>query len=151
MARRTLERSGRDGVRLVVALADGALFLGQSERASRLLDECEGLVLGGRLDPLARFEGAVALMGAMPHWELGERARRCERIFTSLEEFRDAFTVNRFYDTHRILLLERVIDALTDELTARGDRVQAWLDGHEQAVRRRLLADWSALCGRTTS
>ena len=52
------------------------------------------------------------------------------------------------YSTHKVLLLERLVDAVTDEVTLRTDRVQGYLDREEQVIRRRILREWRDTCGR---
>jgi hypothetical protein len=62
--------------------------------------------------------------------------------------FRDTFTASRWFDTHRILMFEAIVDSLADSRTRHSDRVQGFLDHEEHALRRRIVRDWSALCGR---
>ena len=40
------------------------------------------------------------------------------------------------------------VDSLADSQTRHSDKIQAYLDQEEHALRRRILTDWSALCGR---
>jgi hypothetical protein len=47
-----------------------------------------------------------------------------------------------------VLIAERTIDAVVDDVTFRGDRVRAYLDEEEQVIRRKILADWRDACGR---
>jgi len=67
-----------------------------------------------------------------------------------LGRFTDAFTAStqRVYETHKILIAERVVDALADTVTLADDRASAWLAEEEQVTRRRILADWRDACGR---
>jgi hypothetical protein len=67
---------------------------------------------------------------------------------TNLQAFRDTFTTSRYYDTHRLQILEAIVDSLADSRTRHSDRIQGFLDQEEHALRRRIFADWSALCGR---
>ena len=45
-------------------------------------------------------------------------------------------------------MLEAIVDSLADSQTRQSDRIQGFLDQEEHALRRRIFADWSALCGR---
>ena len=57
-------------------------------------------------------------------------------------------TASRYFDTHKILILEAIVDSLADSRTRHSDRVQGFLDQEEHALRRRIVTDWSAVCGR---
>jgi 2-hydroxychromene-2-carboxylate isomerase len=83
------------------------------------------------------------------HLPLPARVERCARLAGELQRFNDTFTASQagLYETHKVLLLERLVDALADHLTLDGDALRALLDDEELALRRRIHADWSAACG----
>jgi hypothetical protein len=78
------------------------------------------------------------------------RARLAGRMLRHLDRFTDAFTAsaNKLYETFKVLVLERVIDAVADDVTFASDKVRGYLDEDEQAIRRRVIADWRTACGR---
>ena len=66
---------------------------------------------------------------------------------SSIERFRDTFTTSRYFARHKVLMIERVVDSVADSQTRHSDRIQAYLDGEEHILRRRIIRDWSQLCG----
>ena len=116
-------------------------------------------LLTGPIDHVGRYEGGKAVLAALKHWPVGARVPRCAKLIGksedpskaggyNLDEFRDTFTNNKYYETHKVLVLEHLIDALTDDVTFRSDRVQGYLDAEEQVIRRKIIADWREVCGR---
>jgi hypothetical protein len=148
--RRSAERGKREGVRLRAALAEGFLLLRDVGRADALLDEALDDALAEGLDHVGRHEAGAAVLAALRHWPTAARLARCRRVFEALGRFTDSFTAStqRVYETHKVLIAERVVDALADEVTVADDRASAWLADEEQATRRRILADWRDVCGR---
>jgi len=144
------ERGRREGVRLRAALAEGFLLLREADRAVGLLDEALDDALAEGLDHVGRHEAGAAVLGALRHWPTAQRLPRCMRVFEALGRFTDSFTAStqRVYETHKILIAERVVDALADEVTVADDRASAWLADEEQATRRRIFDDWRDVCGR---
>ncbi|MFO0661824.1 MAG: hypothetical protein U0165_18625 [Polyangiaceae bacterium] len=141
----------KERVLLRAALADGFLQIGQPQVASDLLDRALNEVLEGITDHVMRYEGAVAVLEALKHWPFAERIPRSEAILDALDRFLDTFTVSRYYRTHQVLVSERLIDAIVDQTTFRQDVIKGYLFAEEQALRRRILADWRDACGRLKS
>jgi hypothetical protein len=143
-------RGQREGIRLRAALAEGFLLLRDTERADALLDEALDDALAEGLDHVGRHEAGTAVLAALRHWPTAGRTPRCRRVFEALPRFTDSFTAStqRVYETHKILIAERVVDALADEVTVADDRAHAWLADEEQSTRRKILADWREVCGR---
>lgn len=137
-----------DRIALRVTVARGFVQLGEDRTAEALLDGLIDEVLGGTLDYVARAQAGVAIAGVLRHWPNAARVERLGRLFAGIHAFRDTFTANRYYDTHKILVLEAIVDSLADSQTRQSDRIQGFLDQEEHALRRRIFADWSALCGR---
>ncbi len=144
------QRGQREGVKLRAALADGFLQMRDVERADQLIAQCLDDTLDGSLDHVGRYDAGVAVLASLRHWPMAARAPRCERVLAGLDRFTDAFTASTYklYETHKVLIAERVVDAVADDVTFRGDRVRAFLDEEEQVIRRRILADWREACGR---
>jgi hypothetical protein len=138
-------KSSRDALRLRSALAEGFLQLKESERALELLDSTMDDTLTGSLDYNGRHDAMSASLTAMRRWPVSARAPRCEKVFDVIESFGDNFTTRRFYATYKLLVIEKLIDAVTDEVTLRSDKIRTFLDGEEQVVRRKVLADWRSL------
>jgi hypothetical protein len=143
-------RGQREGIKLRAALADGFLQARDPERAEALIGECVDDVLDGALDHVGRYDAGVAVLAALRHWPNAARAQWCARLLAGLGRFTDSFTAStqRLYETHKVLIAERTVDAVVDDVTFRGDRVRAYLDEEEQVIRRRILADWRDACGR---
>ena len=137
-----------DRIRLLATVASGFVQLGEERSADAMLDQLCGLVFGSSLDYVARAQAGLAVAGALRHWPNVARVDRFRRFLDELDVFRDTFTASRWFDTHRILILESVVDSLADSRTRHSDRVQGFLDHEEHALRRRIVTDWSALCGR---
>ncbi len=144
------QRGQREGIKLRAALADGYLQMRDAERARELVAQCVDDVLEGSLDHPGRYDACATLLTTLRHWPVTARAPLCARITTNLHRFTDTFTasVQKIYETHKILVAERLVDAVADDVTFRGDRVRQFLDEEEQVTRRRILADWRELCGR---
>ena len=141
-------RTSGDRIRLLSTVASGFVQLGEERSADALLEQLVGLVLGGTLDYVNRAQAGLAVAGALRHWPNVARVERFRRFIGELDVFRDTFTASRWFDTHRILMLEAIVDSLADSRTRHSDRVQGFLDHEEHALRRRIVTDWSALCGR---
>lgn len=138
-------KSSRDALKLRAALAEGFLQLKDGGRALALLDSTIDDALSGSLDYNGRYDATAAALVAMRRWPVSVRGPRCERVFDAIESFGDNFTTTKFYKTYKLLILEKLIDAVTDEVTLRSDKIRAFLEGEEQVVRRKVLADWRSL------
>lgn len=141
---------GGAAVQLRAAVADGLLQLREAAAAEEELAACVALALEPSLDPVERFKAARDVLGTMRHFPLPTRMAGCQAILEGLDRFTDTFTASqtKLYETHKVLVLERVVDAIADDVTFASDRVRAFLDDEEQEVRRRILSDWRAACGR---
>jgi hypothetical protein len=137
-----------DRVTLHVTVAKGFVQLGEEPAADALLGKLIERILGGTLDYVTRAQAGVAVAGALRHWPNAARVERLGKLFAALHQFRDTFTTGRFFDTHKIMMLEAIVDSLADSQTRHSDKIQAYLDQEEHALRRRILTDWSAVCGR---
>ncbi|MBL8680299.1 MAG: hypothetical protein JNK05_14075 [Myxococcales bacterium] len=138
-------KSSRDALRLRSSLAEGFLQLREGERALDLLDSTIDDTLKGSLDYNGRHDAMSAALTALRRWPVSARGARCDKVFDEIETFGDNFTTRRFYATYKLLVLEKLIDAVTDEVTLRSDKIRTFLEGEEQAVRRKVLADWRTL------
>ncbi len=136
-----------DRIRLLSTVASGFVQLGEERTADTMLDRLCDLVLGGSLDYVGRAQAGLAVAGALRHWPNTARVDRFRRFLDHLDVFRDTFTASRWFETHRIQMLEAIVDSLADSRTRHSDRVQGFLDHEEHALRRRIVTDWSALCG----
>ncbi len=146
---RAADRGAPGSIRLRAAAADAMRVLRRDDDARAALDRGLDEVLAPDLDPLERYAAARALLGVLRHLPRPARVERCARLATELQRFNDTFTASQagLYETHKVLLLERLVDALADHLTLDGDALRALLDDEELALRRRIHADWSAACG----
>ncbi len=142
----TYSKSG--DLQLLAAVSAGRMQLGDGRAADKLVDTAIDEVLGYRNDYVGRYEAAAAVIDVLRHWPGVARHPRCIRFIEQLASFRDTFTTGRYYETHRILTLEHLVDSLGDSETRQSDQVQAFLDIEEHALRRRIIADWNELCGR---
>ncbi|MCA9524797.1 MAG: hypothetical protein KC549_00695, partial [Myxococcales bacterium] len=143
LALRDVARRGhREAVKVAVFVADGFRLLGDVPAAERTLAEIEQAIYTPGLDPIARFEGASTLFGTLRAWSVSAREMAADKALESLDLFRDNFTTQRYFRLHRFLLVERVVDALSDTRAHGGGRLRLWLEAEEQAVRRRIVADW---------
>ncbi|MBK7825760.1 hypothetical protein [Nannocystis sp.] len=141
-------QTASDRVRLLATVASGFVQLGEDRSADALLDQLCDEVLAGGFDYVTRAQAGMAVAGALRHWPNVARIERFRRFLAGLDVFRDTFTAGRYYETHRILILEAVVDSLADSKTRHSDRVQGFLDHEEHALRRRIVRDWGELCGR---
>jgi hypothetical protein len=148
---RSLERltaKGADGPQLNAALADGYLQLKDLARAEALLAQAVQDTLTQQFSYEDRFKAATAILETLPHWPVQSRISHCERFLDQLDRFRDTFTVQKFYPTFKVLLFEHLIDAISDDVTLRSDRLKSYLDAEEQGIRRKILSDWNHAFGR---
>ncbi len=138
------------GLELRAVLAGVAMSAGSAARAEAWLAEAVEGAAATELSYEDRYDAAAAALEASRHWPVAPRAAVARRMLGSLDAFTDAFTASAqgLFERYKLLLLERVIDALADEATWSGDRVRGWLDDDEQALRRRILDDWRTACGR---
>ncbi len=143
---KTYSESG--DLQLLAATAAGRMQLGDGRRADTLVDTTIARVLAYRNDYVGRYEAAAAVINVLRHWPGVARHPRCIRFVDQLTSFRDTFTTGRYYETHRVLVLEHLVDSVGDSETRQSDQVQAYLDIEEHALRRRIIADWNQLCGR---
>lgn len=146
---RAADRGASGSIRLRAAAADAMRVLRREDESRAALDRGLDEVLAPDLDPLERYAAARALLAVLRHLQLPARVARCARLASELHHFNDTFTASQagLYETHKVLLLERLVDALADHLTLDGDALRALLDDEELALRRRIHADWSAACG----
>lgn len=137
-----------DQIALSATVATGFVQIGEERVADEVLDSLCTQVLGNGLDYVTRAQGGLAVAQALRHWPNMTRVERFRRFIAELAVFRDTFTASRYFDTHKILVLEAIVDSLADSRTRHSDRVQGFLDQEEHALRRRIVTDWSAVCGR---
>lgn len=137
-----------DRVTLHVTVAKGFVQLGEDSEAIVLLSRLIDLILDGTLDYVTRAQAGVAVAGALRHWPNTLRVERLGKLFAAIHQFRDTFTTGRYFDTHKIMMLEAIVDSLADSQTRHSDKIQGYLDHEEHALRRRILTDWNAVCGR---
>jgi hypothetical protein len=78
------------------------------------------------------------------------RLPQVRRLLQGLDRFTDAYTASaqRIYETFKVLMLERIVDTVADDVTFESDTVRGYLDEDEQSLRRRIIADWRSACGR---
>ena len=137
-----------DRIHLLATVASGFVQLGEEQAADALLERLCAQILDGSFDYVARAQAGMAVAGALRHWPNVARIERFRRFVAGIQAFRDTFTTSRYYDTHRLQILEAIVDSLADSRTRHSDRIQGFLDQEEHALRRRIVSDWSALCGR---
>jgi hypothetical protein len=133
-------------VPLQASLAEGFCLLRDRAQADPLLEQAvAGTLVENVSDYAHRDEGAAAVLLALRHWPVLDRALPCQHLLRNLPLFRDAFSVRRYFPTYQILLLERLVDTLVDEEVVSSDRLRTYLDEEELAIRRRIHADWNTL------
>mgnify|MGYP000673920852 CR=1 FL=1 len=140
-----------DRCTLLNTVAKGFVQIGEEHAADALIDRVCTQLFEGNLDYVTRAQVGIGVSGALRHWPNVSRVERFRRFLAALPVFRDTFTTGRFYDTHRILMLEAIVDSLADSRTRHSDRIQGFLDQEEHALRRRIQGDWTNVCGRWTS
>ncbi len=133
---------------LKAALSGGFLQVKEFKKAGQLVDEALEKLFTPHLDYVGRYEGGALTLDVLRHWPTMFRLERYLRVVEGIDHFRDAFTTGQFFKAHKILILERVVDALADSQTRQSDRVQSFLDAEEFAVRRKIISDWNQLCGQ---
>lgn len=139
------ESHQKDRAPLAAALADGFLQLGDRGAAADLIDRASEASRDAQLEYGARYDGAAAVLDTLRHWPTAERAERGAELLRDLDAFNDTFTVRVWFPTHKLLVIERLVDTVVDVITFSSDRVRAYLDADELALRRRIAHDWSEL------
>ncbi|MBL9106005.1 MAG: hypothetical protein JNL82_34100 [Myxococcales bacterium] len=130
-----------DRCQLLATVAKGFVQIGEERTADALVDRVIGQLLAGNLDYVTRAQVGLAVAGALRHWPNVARVERFRKFMAALPLFRDTFTTGKYYDTHRILMLEAIVDSLADSHTRHSDRIQGFLDQEEHALRRRIQTD----------
>ena len=131
-----------DRVPLCAHLAMGFRAAGDLSLASEMLSRAlKGTLAAKVSDYLERDAAASALLEALRHWPISERAAYCQSLLEHAELFRDAFSVSVHFPTLQLLLFERLVDTSIDAEVASADRVRAWLDDDELSIRRQIHAD----------
>jgi hypothetical protein len=132
------------------SLAEGYLLLKDERRAKELIESTVDDVLSASLGHVDRYDAGAAALTALRHWPMEPRLALVRRLLQGIDRFTDAFTASaqRLYETFKVLMLERVVDTVADDVTFESDKVRGYLDEDEQAVRRRIITDWRAACGR---
>lgn len=144
------EKAGPGSLQVRASLAEGYLLLKDDARAAALIESTVDDVLSGALDHTERFDAGAAALAALRHWPMEPRLVLVRRLLLGLDRFTDAFTASaqRLYETFKVLMLERIVDTVADDVTFESDKVRGYLDEDEQAIRRRIIADWRSACGR---
>ncbi|MDO9022780.1 MAG: hypothetical protein Q7V43_38010 [Myxococcales bacterium] len=131
------------------SLAEGYLLLKDDAHATELIESTVGDALSAELSHVDRFDAGVAALAALRHWPMEPRMASVRRLLQGLDRFTDAFTArDKLYETYKVLMLERIVDTVADDVTFESDKVRGYLDEDEQAIRRRVIADWRSACGR---
>lgn len=141
------EKDTREAIKLRAALSDGYLQLRDAEKAEALITSAMKAILHGSLDHVAKYDGGCAILAASHHWPMQKRMEWCNEFIDKMDHFTDTFTatLTKLYETHKILISERIVDAIVDASTVQSDRVRMWLEDEEKAVRRRIIADCRAM------
>lgn len=134
-------------LQLLASVAEGYQLIRLPREADALVDRVMERVLVDRMDHVHRYLGGRAVARALRRWANPGRLPRCGRLLANLDLFRDTFTTSKHFATHKVLLLEQIIDSVADCETRQSDRIQRYLDLEEHAIRRRINSDWSAPCG----
>ncbi|MBX2803527.1 MAG: hypothetical protein KTR31_37950 [Myxococcales bacterium] len=135
-------------VELMAALAEGHLQLLDLPRAEATMTRLLDAILAEGLDLVERDRAGAAALSVLRHWPAAERVGHSRRLVDHVDRFRDTFTARTHFPTFKILLLERLVDAVVDVETIGSDRVRTFLDAEELSIRRQIHADWNARCGR---
>lgn len=106
------QRSSRDSLHLRALLAELLLLLGDPSALDRLDSAIED-TLDGSLDYHGRFDVMCTALQSLHRWPISIRVLACRRVFRQIDTFGDNFTTRRFYATYKLLMIERLIDALT--------------------------------------
>ncbi|MBK6535920.1 MAG: hypothetical protein IPF99_42225 [Deltaproteobacteria bacterium] len=132
------------------SLAEGYLLLKDEARASALIESTIDAALSGELNHTERYDAGAAALSALRHWPMETRLPQVRRLLQGLDRFTDAYTASaqRIYETFKVLMLERIVDTVADDVTFESDTVRGYLDEDEQSLRRRIIADWRSACGR---
>ncbi len=134
-------------LQLLASVAEGYQLIRQPREADALVDQVMERTLSERMDHVHRYLGGRAVAQALRRWANPGRLPRCAHLLANLDLFRDTFTTSKHFATHKVLLLEQIVDSVADCETRQSDRIQRYLDLEEHAIRRRINSDWSALCG----
>ncbi|HEY4223589.1 MAG TPA: hypothetical protein VGO62_19665, partial [Myxococcota bacterium] len=143
----TLSSPPADRGPMLAALSDGFLQSGDTDKARVMVQQSFDVAMKAS-SYTDKFAAGKAMLETLTHWDLETRARQCAAVIAELSRFGDTFTTSRYFSTHQILITEQIVETIVDDVTLRSDRLQAYLDGEEQLIRRRVLQQWSALCGR---
>lgn len=138
------ERKNQGGTQLLASLADGYLLASQPNTAKKAIEQAIEAILGEEMDGPERFASGVAVLEALRHWPIAERLEYVRRILIHIHKFTDSFTASmqKIYETHKILIAEAIVNTMADAMTWQSDKVQSWLDGEEMFLRRTVIDEW---------
>jgi hypothetical protein len=132
---------------LHAAVARGMYTMGEHARAHSLLQRILYDTITSRLDPIGRFDAACALLNYLHYFPQPERSEYLMGIMKNVDIFRDTFSTRKYYFTHKVLLLEHLVDSIVDNTTHKRSIFHHYLDTEEHSFRRKLLQDWRSVCG----
>ena len=138
-------RGHRESAKVAAFAADGYRLLGEALPAEQTLGLTDSLIYEASLDPIARFEAASVMLDTLRAWPATARELAGRKAMECLNIFQDRFTTRRYFELHKLLVVERVVDTLSDTRSFSSGRLKVWMEGEEQAVRRRIVADWRRL------
>ncbi|MBU0551632.1 hypothetical protein KJ940_09095 [Myxococcota bacterium] len=137
-----VEPTQKGAVALRIFIADGYALLGDAAEAEALLNDALRSILDEPLDLVTRYEAARRASLTLQGWAPSLRLDPALRLLARLDLFRDVFSSRVYFDAHKVLLIEHLVEALSDNARFKNRQVQLWLELEEQAIRRQLLADW---------
>ena len=126
------ERGERVGLKLRAFLARGYCALGAADLGDQMLTECIDETLTGDLALPGRFDVGMTVLSQARYWPIAMRRGIAAHFLHNLDRFNDTFSasVQRIYETHKILIAEAVIDCIT----APDEHEAAWLEAQRHAL-----------------
>lgn len=129
----------------LLSVADGWLHLGQTEKATPILDAVrDAIVSKEKIRPLELAKMAEAYLMVVAHTQPTEALARMEDVFNKIDKLPNGFTTASHFSRLHTLVTEAAVRAMTSDQLVIGDDARRWRDENEYLIRRRIHADMRA-------
>lgn len=134
-------------MRLLLCVAGGWYYFGQSDEANKAVDRVRKILLDGRLAPIEQRALAMAYVNAVSQAPIEDAMRRITELFSVahgqrvVPKIEDNLTTSTHFSVSQMELIEASVLALLSDTSSLSPELQRWLDEDEFLVRKRIHDD----------